>query len=169
MADFTLASLRAKRRRIHANLRKLETLLAGYHAKLAEVNAAIQAIDPQLWMPPRTYQCNAILARGETPRVKVRSRWGREYRDRQAPPFAQYEAQKSGSVSRWRDYTPRIATLPGGALSETRRPLHVRATQGPFRAWYSDQNLKSSPNTAQKSFYQAELRAAKPSPQPSFR
>jgi hypothetical protein len=66
-----LASLRTKRRRIHANLRKLEPLVAGYHAKLAEVNAAIHAIDPQLWMQPRTYQRNAIFARGEVPRLAL--------------------------------------------------------------------------------------------------
>lgn len=66
-----LASLRTKRRRIHANLRKLEPLLAGYHAKLAEVNAAIQAIDPELWMPPRTYQRGTIFARNELPRLAL--------------------------------------------------------------------------------------------------
>ena len=53
MPDSTLANLRAMRRRIHAQLRKLEPLLAGYHAKLAEVSEAIQPINPQLWMPSR--------------------------------------------------------------------------------------------------------------------
>ena len=45
--------------------------MAGYHAKLAEVNAAIQAIDPQLWMPPRTYQRGTIFARNELPRLAL--------------------------------------------------------------------------------------------------
>jgi hypothetical protein len=72
MPDSTLAGLRAKRRRIHAQLWRVEPLLAGYHTKLAEMNAAVQVIDPQLWMPPRTYQRNAIFARGEVPRL---ARW----------------------------------------------------------------------------------------------
>jgi hypothetical protein len=33
--------------------------------------AAIQIIDPQLWMQPRIYQRNAIFARGEVPRLAL--------------------------------------------------------------------------------------------------
>jgi hypothetical protein len=69
--DQSLASLRTKRCRIHAQLRKLEPLLADYHAKLAEVNTVIHEIDPQLWMQSRTYQRNAIFARGEVPRLAL--------------------------------------------------------------------------------------------------
>jgi hypothetical protein len=71
MVDPPLAKLRAKRRRICAQLRKLEPLLAGYHAKLAEVEAAILALDPQLWLPPRTYKTNGVFARGEFPRLAL--------------------------------------------------------------------------------------------------
>jgi hypothetical protein len=64
-----LASLRAERRRIHAQL--LEPLVADYHTKLAEVNAASHAMDPQLWMRARTYQRNCIFAPGDVPRLAL--------------------------------------------------------------------------------------------------
>ena len=61
MPDTELQSLRRKRRRICANLAKLEPLVADYHAKLASVEAAILAIDPQLWLPPRRYKPNPVF------------------------------------------------------------------------------------------------------------
>jgi hypothetical protein len=69
MPDTELASLRRKRRRICANLTKLEPMVADYHAKLATVEAAILAIDPQLWLPPRRYKPNPAFARQELPRL----------------------------------------------------------------------------------------------------
>ena len=71
MPDTELQSLRRKRRRICAKLAKLEPLVADYHAKLATVEAAILAIDPQLWLPPRRYKPNPVFARGELPRLAM--------------------------------------------------------------------------------------------------
>jgi hypothetical protein len=47
----------------------LEPMVADYHAKLATVEAAILAIDPQLWLPPRRYKPNPVFARQELPRL----------------------------------------------------------------------------------------------------
>lgn len=58
MPDTELQSLRRKHRCICANLAKLEPMVADYHAKLTKVEAAILAIDPQLWLPPRRYKPN---------------------------------------------------------------------------------------------------------------
>jgi hypothetical protein len=62
MADSSLARLRAKRRRIHAQLRKLKPLLAGYH-EAGGGERGDPGNRPALWMPPRTYQRNAMFAR----------------------------------------------------------------------------------------------------------
>ena len=71
MIDPPLKKLRAKRIRIHRQLDKLEPLLASYRTKLAEVEAAIQALAPALPLPTRhrTYQPNPYFARGELPRI----------------------------------------------------------------------------------------------------
>jgi hypothetical protein len=71
MSETGLQSLRRKRRRIHANLTQLEPLVADYHAKLAAVEAAILALDPQLWLPPRRYKPNPVFARQELPRLTM--------------------------------------------------------------------------------------------------
>jgi hypothetical protein len=71
MADSELQSLRRKHRRICANLAKLEPLAAGYYAKLAAVEAAIHALDPQLWLPPRRYEPNSVFARQELPQLTM--------------------------------------------------------------------------------------------------
>jgi hypothetical protein len=47
MPSPVLLSLRQKRRRMCANLAKLEPLVEDYHAKLASVEAKM----PQLWLP----------------------------------------------------------------------------------------------------------------------
>jgi hypothetical protein len=62
----SLANLRRARIRIHRQLDKLEPLVAGYYAKLAEVNAAILAIDPQRGCRPGRH-----FARGEVPRLAL--------------------------------------------------------------------------------------------------
>jgi hypothetical protein len=49
----------------------LEPLVADYQAKLARVDAKIQELDPQLWMPPRHYRPNPVFARGELPRIAM--------------------------------------------------------------------------------------------------
>jgi hypothetical protein len=73
VVDPPLKKLRAKRIRTHRQLDKLEPLIAGYRAKLAEVEAAIQALAPELPLPTRhrTYQPNPYFARGELPRVAL--------------------------------------------------------------------------------------------------
>ena len=71
MRDTDLTKLRRKRSRIHFQLAKLEPLVAAYHAKLVEVEAAILALDPQLWLPPRRYQPNPHFARNELPRLAI--------------------------------------------------------------------------------------------------
>ena len=71
--DSQLTKLRRKRIRIHRQLDKLDPLVAGYRAKLVEVEAAIQALAPELPLPTRhrTYQPNPHFARGELPRVAL--------------------------------------------------------------------------------------------------
>ena len=69
MPDTELQSLRRKHRRICANLAKLEPMVADYHAKLTKVEAAVLAIDPQLWLPPRRYKPNPVFKRQELPRL----------------------------------------------------------------------------------------------------
>jgi hypothetical protein len=66
MTETELVSLRCKRRRIHANLANLEPMVAGYHAKLAAVEARILARDPQLWPARRRYKANLMFARQGT-------------------------------------------------------------------------------------------------------
>jgi hypothetical protein len=66
-----LLSLRVKRRRVCANLAKLEPLVAGYRAKLCVIEARMQTLDPQLWLPPRRYKPNPVFARQELPRLTL--------------------------------------------------------------------------------------------------
>jgi hypothetical protein len=73
MPDTELLSLRRKRRRICANLAKLEPLLADYHAKFASVEADILRLDPQLWLPLRRYKPNPVFARQGCPGSRWRS------------------------------------------------------------------------------------------------
>ena len=53
------------------NLVKLEPAVADYHIKLARVEAAILAIDPRLWLPPRRYKRNPVFKRQELPRLTM--------------------------------------------------------------------------------------------------
>jgi hypothetical protein len=53
MKDSDLTKLRRARSRVHQQLNKLEPMVAGYRAKLANLEARILALDPQLWLPPR--------------------------------------------------------------------------------------------------------------------
>ena len=66
-----LEKLRRTRSQIHRQLDKLEPLLAGYRAKLAEVEAGIRAIAPELDIPKRFREPNPVFARGELPRVAM--------------------------------------------------------------------------------------------------
>ena len=66
-----LEYLRRSRSQIHRQLDKLEPLLAGYQAKLAEVEAGIRAIAPELDIPKRFRNPNPIFRRGELPRLAM--------------------------------------------------------------------------------------------------
>jgi hypothetical protein len=66
-----LAKLRRTRSGIHQQLNKLEPLLTGYRDKLAEVEAAIHAIDPELALPTRFRKPNPVFARGELTRFAL--------------------------------------------------------------------------------------------------
>ena len=71
MPEKPLTKLRRARRRVVAQLRKLEPLVAGYQAKLATIDAKIQELDPRLPIPPRHYKPNPVFARGELPRLAM--------------------------------------------------------------------------------------------------
>lgn len=71
VSDSPLMKLRRARGRIHFQLAKLEPLVAGYYAKLAEVEVAILAISPELNFPPRFHKPNPHFAKGELPRVAL--------------------------------------------------------------------------------------------------
>ena len=71
MTDPPLKVLRSKRARIHRVLERLEPLVAGYREKLARIEAEIQAIAPELNLPPRRYKPNPHFARGELPRIAM--------------------------------------------------------------------------------------------------
>lgn len=47
-------------------------MVARYREKLDRINADIQAIAPELNLPPRRYKPNPYFARGELPRIALR-------------------------------------------------------------------------------------------------
>jgi hypothetical protein len=67
-----LATLRRRRLYIHRQLDRYEPLVARLRESLAECEAAMQAIDPRLFLPPRRYAANPYFARGELPRLALR-------------------------------------------------------------------------------------------------
>jgi hypothetical protein len=69
MSESDLTKLRRARLRVHAQLRKREPLVAGYHAKLADLETRIQALDPQLPLLARKRDPNPLFKRGELPRI----------------------------------------------------------------------------------------------------
>lgn len=69
MAIPDLANLRRKRRYIHRQLDRWEPLVARLRESLAETEAAIQAVAPELTLLPRRYKPNPNFARGELPRL----------------------------------------------------------------------------------------------------
>ncbi|MEI7712275.1 MAG: hypothetical protein WCI94_12625 [Rhodospirillales bacterium] len=72
MKDSDLTKLRSARARVHRVLDRLEPMIAGYREKLDRLNAEIQALAPELNLPPRRYQPNPHFARGELPRIAMR-------------------------------------------------------------------------------------------------
>ena len=75
MIDPTITKLRRARARararVHRVLERLEPMVAGYREKLAGIEAEIQAIAPELTLPPRRYKPNPHFARGELPRIAM--------------------------------------------------------------------------------------------------
>lgn len=58
---------RRARSRCHLKLKQAEALVEGYRTKLADLEGRIQAIAPELRLPPRFYKPNPIFARGDIP------------------------------------------------------------------------------------------------------
>ena len=65
----TLGNLRRKRLYIHRQLDRLEPAVERLRASLLETNAAIQAVAPELMLPPRRHKPNPIFGIGELPRM----------------------------------------------------------------------------------------------------
>jgi len=66
-----LTKLRRKRSRIHRQLDRLEPLLADYQAKLADTEARIHALAPELWLQSRHRRPNPIFGHGELTRFAL--------------------------------------------------------------------------------------------------
>lgn len=66
-----LTTLRRRRIYIHRQLDRYEPLVARLRENLAECEAAMLAIDPRLFLPPRRYKDNPYFARGELPRLAL--------------------------------------------------------------------------------------------------
>ena len=69
MRDNDITKLRRKRARIHAQLRKLEPLIAHQYEELWQVERAIQAVAPELDLPPRKREPHPYFARRELARL----------------------------------------------------------------------------------------------------
>jgi hypothetical protein len=63
--DSDLTKLRRARTRCHKALKQAEELAEGYRAKLADLEARIQAIAPDLKLPARFHRPNPYFVRGE--------------------------------------------------------------------------------------------------------
>ncbi len=122
MTPIELANLRCKRCYIHKRLDYLEPWVARLRADLAETEAAIQAVAPQLNLPPRRYAPNPYFARGELPRlalaimrearepigvreiaIRALATKGIRYPDRRAMKLTRLRLIRRSSVSRARD------------------------------------------------------------------
>jgi hypothetical protein len=71
MKDSDLTKLRRARTRCHKALKQAEEHAEGYRAKLADLEARIQAIAPGLKLPPRFHRPNPYFARGELRRLAI--------------------------------------------------------------------------------------------------
>jgi hypothetical protein len=63
--------LRRARRRVVAQIRKLQPLVARYQAKLGWTDARLQELDPERFIPPRRYWPNPVFARQELPWIAM--------------------------------------------------------------------------------------------------
>jgi hypothetical protein len=71
MPESDLTKLRRARSRCHLKLKQAEALVAGYQAKLTDLEARIRAIAPELELQGRFRKPNPIFARGELPRLAL--------------------------------------------------------------------------------------------------
>jgi len=71
MGDSELTKLRRARTRCHKALKQSEELAEGYRAKLADLEAHIQAIAPDLKLPARFHRPNPYFVRGELRRLAI--------------------------------------------------------------------------------------------------
>jgi hypothetical protein len=69
--DSDLTKLRRARTRCHKALKQAEELAEGYRAKLASLEARIQAIAPDLKLPPRFHRPNPYFAQRELRRLAI--------------------------------------------------------------------------------------------------
>lgn len=69
MPESEITKLRRARLRVHRQLAKLEPLVADYNAKLADLEARIQELAPEMRLSPRFHKPDPIFARGEMRRV----------------------------------------------------------------------------------------------------
>jgi hypothetical protein len=69
--DSDLTKLRRARSRAHFALKQAETLAQGYRDQLADLEARIQAIAPDLQLQPRLRKPNPIFVRGELRRLAI--------------------------------------------------------------------------------------------------
>jgi hypothetical protein len=71
MGDSELTKLRRARSRAHFGLKQAETLAQGYRDKLADLEARIRAIAPDLQLQPRLRKPNPIFVRDELRRLAL--------------------------------------------------------------------------------------------------
>jgi hypothetical protein len=71
VTDTPLGKLRRARSRAHLALKQAEAQVSAYQAKLADLEARIQAIAPELQLPARHREPNPIFSRGELPRLAL--------------------------------------------------------------------------------------------------
>lgn len=64
-----LADLRRQRQRCHIALKQHAAQIEAYEAKLARIEAAIVAIDPDALIPTRTHKPHPLFPRGEMTRA----------------------------------------------------------------------------------------------------
>ena len=71
MSNRELANLRRARSRCHFTLKQLEMPIESYAFRLAEIEAGIMELAPELELPPRFRQPNPVIARGDRPRLAL--------------------------------------------------------------------------------------------------
>jgi hypothetical protein len=71
VSNTELAIRRRARSRCHSRLKQAEMIVEGYAFRLAQIEARIQKLAPDLDLPPRFYKPNPHFARNELPRLAI--------------------------------------------------------------------------------------------------